>query len=135
MDLVYRSFVNVEALTLNECTIHAASEAPDKRWWQLWFFVARETDGQAEAFVVPVAPGGLYNEHGPGDRRTWGFTDVGGGAWQIDPSIDVVQDADATLIHPGPHPTLPSLWHQTPRVVGVPTNERWQLSEPENGRT
>jgi len=127
-DLNYRSFVLVDDLQVGECTIHAASDGA-RRWWQLWFYVARETDGVPEAFVVPVFPNGSYHEDGAGGR-TWGFTAAGQGLWQVSPSINVVQDGDAKAIHAGQHPTLPSLWHQTPRVVGVPDGERWIAGAP-----
>ena len=132
MDLRYRSFVDIDALALNECTVHSANDGT-RRWWQLWLRVARDSDGIADTFVVPIAPGSGYAESGPSGRKTWGFFHVEGAVgsgnltWAITPSIDV---PDTREPHPGPHPTLPSLWHRTPRVVGVPDGERWMAGEP-----
>jgi hypothetical protein len=95
VNLAYRSKVMVEDLALNECTIHrAVAPTPGVFFWNLWFYVARETDGVPEAFVVPVNPGGSYTENGPGGR-TWGFTRTGPTTWQVSPSIDVLNDEDA----------------------------------------
>src|ERR1700691_5122469 len=118
--LVYRSCVLIEDLQLGECTIHRCGTG-----WNLWFYVTRETDGVPEDFVVPVNPGGGYIENGP-LGRTWGFTKSGSGVWQVSPSINVLDDAGARAVQAGAHPTTPSLWHQTPSVVGVPDGEPWQ---------
>ena len=119
--LQYRSFVMVEDLALNECTVRRTGNDAGTEWWMLWFYVARETDGQPEAFAAPVAPGGTYTENGPGGR-TWGLTETALGTWQIAPSINVL---DTRELHPSPHPTQGSLWHQTPAIVGVPNGEAW----------
>ena len=120
-ELRYRSFVDVNDLAVGECTIRRTGDPPNgTRWWNLWFRVNRETDGQPDDFVVPVNPGGTYNEAGPGGK-TWGFTLVEAGAWQVSPSINVLNTRE---LHPGAH-DAPSLWHQTPKVVGVPEGEAW----------
>jgi hypothetical protein len=107
-ELRYRSFVDVDDLALDECTIHAAVKDGAPCGWHLWFLVAREDNGQPEVFRVPIIPGGSFNENGPAGK-SWGFTALGGGAWQVSPSIHYV-----------------GIWHQTPKVVGVPAGERWQ---------
>jgi hypothetical protein len=105
-ELRYRADVRVDDLAIGECTIHSASDGRH-RWWHLVFLVAREDNGQPEFLRVPVIPGGAFDEHGPGGR-SWGLTSLGGGAWQVSPSID-----------------FGGVWHQTPKIVGVPTGERW----------
>ncbi len=125
MNLNFKPFMAIEALLANDCTIHRAADAK-ARWWLLWFYVARETDGVLESFAVPVNPNGPYTESGPGGR-TWGLTRTGGGVWQISPSINVLNSGER---HPGPHPSLPSLWHQTPAIVGVSDNEPWITGAP-----
>lgn len=74
--------------------------------------------------AVPVNPDGPYVEVGPSGRRTWGLARVGAGVWQVNPSVDVVgaKRPDGTR--------EPSLWHQTPRIVGVPDGERWTTGPP-----
>jgi hypothetical protein len=72
MELRYRSHVAIEDLAPGECTVHAARNSAAVRWWNLWFYVPRETDGELEAFVVPVIPNGSYTETGPGGR-SWGL--------------------------------------------------------------
>lgn len=114
----------VEDLALNECVIRPATNRDGARWWHLWFYVARETDGVPEAFEVPVSPGGAYTENGPGGR-TWGLTMTSPGIWQISPSIKVLNDEDARTYHAGGEPTGKDLWHQTPRLVNVPATEPW----------
>jgi len=127
MNLHYRAHAQVEDLGVNECTIHRASGSTAARWWQLWFRVARETDGVVEDFAVPVEPNGAYREDGPGGK-TWGLSRAGAGVWQISPSIDVKEDSrDAH--GPNEHPGQ-SAWHQTPAIVDVPEGERWQLGPP-----
>ena len=122
MTLKYRANASVEDLALGECTVHSAGDGSGARWWQLWFYVPRDSDGVPEVFVVPVAPHGSFSENGLGGRRTWGFTPVPGTQdWQISPSINVLDDRDVVA---GTH-AFPSLWHQTPRVEGVPETERW----------
>jgi hypothetical protein len=129
MDLHYRSFVNIEDLQLGECTIHRASSPDGKRWWNLWFYVARDTDGQPEAFVVPVMPNGSYTESGPGGR-SWGLARTGDSTWQVSPSINVLDDASARAVVAGLAPTGRSLWHQTPGIVDVPSTEAWVSGTP-----
>ena len=127
--LRYRSAVMVDELTVGECTVHRASGSTAARWWLLWFYVLRDSDGQPEVFCVPVNPGGGYAENGPGGR-TWGLTcpaastqDIAAGTrnWMISPSINVLDDRDAVA---GTH-EHPSLWHQTPEIIGVPIAEAW----------
>ena len=115
----------IEELTLGECTLRRCANADGTTWWNLWFRVARETDGVPEVFEVPVIPRGAYTEAGPGGR-SWGLNDQGGGVWQVSPSINVVNTGNGSATHPGDHSTLPSLWHKTPSVEGVPTGEPWQ---------
>jgi hypothetical protein len=133
MRLRYRSYVLVEELALDECTIHPTVGQAGACWWQLWFRVSREDKQQGEGtgpgqpidMAVPVNPGGGYVEAGPGGK-TWGFTSLGSGAWQIAPSINVL----ASLVaHPGDHPEA-SLWHQTPTIVEVPDGETWIKGAP-----
>jgi hypothetical protein len=129
MNLVYRSFVAVGAIGLDECTIHRAGHpsvaSSGARWWNLWFNVLR-SDGVQDAFVVPINPNGAYEEYGAGGR-TWGFTKTGIGVWQVTPSINVLEDrATVGAIVT----TVRSLWHQTPAVVGVPENELWIAETP-----
>jgi hypothetical protein len=123
--LRYRSFVEVEQLALGECTIHRAGDKNGNRWWNLWFYVPRDTDLMPEAFVVPVAPNGAYTEGGPGGR-TWGLQRAGDGAWQVSPSINFLNDNDARRAVAGLAPTGgPSLWHHTPRIEGVSDVDTW----------
>ena len=122
--LVYKSHALIEDLQLGECTVHRCGTTDGKRGWNLWFYVARETDGVPEDFVIPVNPGGGYTENGP-LGKTWGFTNSGGGVWQVSPSINVVTLPSGTAIAAGVHPAT-SLWHQTPSVVSVPDGEPWQ---------
>jgi len=129
MDLTYRSMVYVEDLKPNECTIHRAITAGGTRYWLLWFYVARETDGFLEDFAVPVNPNGSYTEAVP-YGKTWGLTKTTEGVWQISPSINVANmsnDAGARQMLVGQQPTGRSLWHQTPRLVGVPISQPWML--------
>lgn len=126
MNLVYKSHARIEELQPGECTIHPAADATGKRWWNFWFYVFRDdVPTEREDFVVPVRIGS-FTETGPGGR-TWGLVDLGGGSWQVSPSINVI--ADGGQIHPGPHP-LPSRWHQTPTIVGVPDGEAWMVMPP-----
>jgi len=120
--MIYREGEAIETLQVGECTIHRASGSSAARWWQLWFHVLRDSDGQPEIFCVPVAPNGSYSESGPGGR-TWGLTSVGHGVWQISPSINVLDDRDAIA---GTH-EHPSLWHQTPQLIGATDKEVWAL--------
>lgn len=120
MTLRYRSFAEIDSLELNECTVHACSDGAH-RWWNLWFRVARETDGQPDTFVVPIAPGKGFSEID--GRKTWGFAARGTvGEWQVSPSINVLETRE---VHTGAHESVGSLWHQTPKVVDVPDGERW----------
>jgi len=127
MELHYRSRVLVDDLKPGECTIHSAGEGTGKRWWNLWFYVPRETDGVLEAFVVPINPGGGFDPNGAGGK-TWGFTRAGDSRWQVSPSIAVLDDAGARAVTTGAArpPDSKDLWHQTPAVVDVPYGEPWQ---------
>lgn len=128
MNLTYRAHALIEDLQPGECTVHRAGLATGARWWNLWFYVARETDGVLEDYVVPINPGGGYVENGPGGR-TWGLTKTAAGIWQVSPSIDVKQDSRDS--HPGTSsPQGRSAWHQTPAIVGVPDGEPWQSGAP-----
>ena len=118
--LVYRSHAMIEDLEVGECTMHRASGAEAGRWWQLWFRVQRDTDGQADTFCVPMNPGGPLIAQGPGGR-TWGLLKRCIGQWQVTPSINVLASGDA---HHGPSADG-SIWHQTPTIVGVPEDEPW----------
>jgi hypothetical protein len=127
MNLRYKSGVMVEELAIGDCCIHRVSGSDGKpAYWHLWFYVAREDNGAPETFAVPIIPRGAYTETGPGGR-SWGFTDQGGGTWQISPSINVVNlDATGHEVVAGPNAHQQSIWHQTPAVIGVPTGEPWQ---------
>lgn len=118
-ELTYRSNAHVDDLALNECTMRAC-EDKDVRYWHLWFYVARESDGAPEHFCVPMNPGGSFLENGPGGK-TWGLMRTAPGTWQVSPSINVLATKQ---IHPGPHEEA-SLWHQTPALIGVPDDEPW----------
>lgn len=127
MLLKYQAHARIDDLALYECTMHRASNSSAARWWQLWFHVLRDSDGQPELFCVPVQLG-AYTDNGPGGR-TWGLTKPtasvyeltpGTSNWMISPSINVLSGGDAVA---GPAPT--SLWHQTPEIVGVPDLELW----------
>ena len=120
--LTYRGYhVPVEDLAVGECTVRPTRNSAGASWWALWFCVLRETDGQPDCFEVPINPNGSYSEAGPGGK-TWGLTRSTPGAWQVSPSINVLNTRD---LHPGAHPSAPSLWHQTPMIVGVPEGEPW----------
>ncbi|HEY2509835.1 MAG TPA: hypothetical protein VGI39_03235 [Polyangiaceae bacterium] len=131
MDTVlrYRSKAMIEDLAVGECTLHRASGSGAARWWQLWIYALRDTDGQPEYFCVPVNPRGGYLEKGPGGK-TWGLVcpgasfypvDPGTKNWVIGPSINVLGDRDAVA---GAHAQA-SIWHHTPEIVGVPEDEPW----------
>ncbi len=124
-ELRYRSFVDVSDLAVGECTIHRAGNSTGARWWNLWLRVNRETDGQPDDFLVPVQPNGSFVEAGPGGK-TWGLARAELGAWQVSPSINVLGTRE---LHPGAH-DAPSLWHQTPKIVGVPEGEAWIAGAP-----
>lgn len=124
--LRYRSFVDVEELAVGECTVHRCSNG-QARWWLLCASVAAETDGHTMLIAVPVAPNGHYTDSGPGGK-TWALTRVAAARWQVAPSINVLDLPDRPL-HPGPHPTASSLWHQTPLVVGVDDAETWTTGQ------
>lgn len=120
MDLTYRPHARIQELAVGECTIHRAGDATGARWWLLWFFVARETDGVPEDFCVPVYPDGAASSSGPGGR-TWALTQASPGTWQVSPSVNILDTGEAVAVRVG----MGSLWHQTPTIVGVPTGEPW----------
>jgi hypothetical protein len=128
MELAYRSSALIEDLQPGECTVHRASVPGGKAWWLLWVRVYREDRaGQTATIAVAVNPNGPYAEDGPGGR-TWGLRPAGPGRWRVDPSIDAKGERSAVpgfLQHPAP-----SIWHQTPTLVGVPTGEAWQSVAP-----
>jgi hypothetical protein len=121
-ELRYRSMVYVEALAENECTIHRAVSANGARYWLLWIYARRVDNGQLDDFAVPVIPNGSYTEEGPGGK-SWGLVKVADGEWQISPSIHVTKDKEVNARLPDSK----SLWHETPRIVGVSKNEPWML--------
>jgi hypothetical protein len=123
MILVYRAVTWIEDLALNECTIRSTRSA-QAVWWQLWTWVRRADTGEPLYVAAPVNPNGPYVEVGPSGRRTWGLARVSETDWQVSPSIDVVGDErpDGTR--------GPSLWHETPRIAGVPPGERWITEAP-----
>lgn len=132
--LRYKPHARIDNLAVGECTLHRASNSGAARWWLLWFHVLRDNDGVPETFAVPVNPGGTYLENGPGGK-TWGLQqpeaspyEIAQGTrnWQISPSINVLDDRDAVA---GTH-QYPSLWHQTPAIVGVPEDEPWATGAP-----
>jgi hypothetical protein len=118
--LQYKSNADIDDLVVGTCTMRRVTTSAGARYWNLWFCVNRETDGQPDIFVVPINPNGSYIENGLGGK-TWGLTATEPGTWQVSPSINVLNTREA---HPGVH-VLPSLWHQTPAVVGVPAGEPW----------
>lgn len=124
VDLAYRTVRWIEDLALDECTIRSAAGAEQRAWWQLWAWVRRADTGEPFYVTVPVNPNGPYVEVGPSGRRTWGLARVGETDWQVSPSIDVVGDLRQDGMRG------PSLWHETPRVVGVPPGERWTIGTP-----
>ena len=115
----------IEDLQLDECTMHRAVNPDGTRYWHLWFRVARKDNGQPDDFCVPMNPNGSFIEAGPGGK-TWGLTRSTPGAWQVSPSINVLATKE---VHPGEHPS-PSLWHQTPMIVGVPEDVPWIAGAP-----
>lgn len=123
-ELHYRSFVPVEDLLEDECSVHRASAGVGKRFWLLWWNSKRETDGVLEVFCVPIIPSGSYSENGPGGR-SWGCNRAGVGRWMIGPSVNVLDDEGAHQVVAGHAPTSISLWHKTPLLTGVPEDEPW----------
>jgi hypothetical protein len=121
----YRADAEIEDLAVGECTMHRGA-GPDGSYWHMWFRALRETDGQPFDFCVPMKPNGAYSESGPGGK-TWGLTNLGAGRWQVSPSINVLNTGDT---HAGEHPTLPSLWHQTPVITDVPDDVKWNGGAP-----
>lgn len=122
---VYHSDVLVEDLAIGECVMRRALTADGTRFWHLWFRVNREDNGQPDDFCVPMNPNGPFIESGPGGK-TWGLTQTSPGTWQVDPSINVLATRE---VNPGEHPS-PSLWHQTPLIIGVPITEPWIVGLP-----
>jgi len=124
--LTYAAGAGPDELELGLCVIRGARKTGGARWWNLWFRVPRDRDGQPETYAVPVIPGGAYTESGPGGK-TWGLTRTGPGAWQVSPSIDVLSDADARRQAAKQPRRDPGDWHHTPAVVGVPDGEPWAI--------
>jgi|HubBroStandDraft_2_1064218.scaffolds.fasta_scaffold26900_4 hypothetical protein len=83
-----------------------------------------EDTGEPLYVSVPINPNGPYLEVGPSGKRTWSLTRASDTEWQVAPSIDVLGPTreDGTR--------APSLWHQTPRIVGVPPSEPWIAGSP-----
>lgn len=126
IELHYRSFLEVDDLELNECTVHACGDGTH-RWWQLWFYVAQQTDGHPQAFVVPVAPNGSYSEID--GRKTWGLARLGDfGRWNVYPSINVLETRE--VLAGSTHESIGSLWHDTIVIGDVPDGERWTTEAP-----
>jgi hypothetical protein len=124
MDLRYHtSSSEVDDLEIGRCVVRWCGSG-GRRWPMFWMRVLRETDGAPDTFAVPLNPGGPFLEQGPGGR-TWGFAKTGDGVWQVSPSINVCV---SRVPHPGERPTEASLWHQTPRVVGVPEPPPWSTN-------
>jgi hypothetical protein len=127
MTVIYRPGASLEALQPGECTVRPCT-LEGKRWWNLWLCVYRDDRPGAELlFAVPIDPRGRYAEDGPGGK-TWGLNDLGGGRWQVAPSINVLarRNGDFDRVHPGAHEQS-SIWHHTPTIVGVPLlGEPWQ---------
>ena len=123
-ELQYKPHAQIEDLSPGECAIRRCRNNEGVEWWNLWFYVARDNDGVLEDFDVPINPGGSYTESGPGGK-TWALTKTGPGRWQVAPSINVLNTENGTEMQTGPHPTLPSLWHKTPAIIGVPDDEPW----------
>ncbi len=120
MVLTYRVAERIGDLALGECVVRDSRDKLGRSWWQLWAWVLRADTGVPLYVGVPVNPNGPYLERtGPSGRRTWGLSRVGEREWQVSPSIDVLgaERGDGTR--------EPSLWHETPRIVGVPASERW----------
>jgi hypothetical protein len=122
--LVYRPVDRIGDLALGECTVRGARDGEGRAWWQLWTWVRRADTGEPFYVGVPVNPNGPYLETGPSGRRTWGLTRTAERDWQVSPSVDVVgaERPDGSR--------EPSLWHETPVVVGVPPGERWTMGAP-----
>lgn len=123
----YRAGACVEDLEVGECTMRAAvivDENGTRRYWHMWFFALSEVDGQPFDFCVPMNPNGGFIENGPGGK-TWGLVRVGSGAWQVSPSINVLESE----VVPGAH-TSPSQWHQTPTITDVPDDAPWITEAP-----
>lgn len=101
-------------LAIGECCIfnHAAAGHPPV-WIMAWRFT-RTTDGKPEVRHLPVNPNGDHVLGG-----AWGLRPLGGGRWQIAPSIRCLeQRGDA----PGEEIET---WHETPVIEGVPDDEPW----------
>lgn len=118
VDLTYRTGC-IGDLQLGECTVRGAHDGGGRRWWMLWAWVRRNDTGEPFYVAVPVNPSGPDEEVGRSGRRTWSLARVDATTWRVSPSVDVVGNLrpDGTR--------EPSLWHQTPRVVGVPETEPW----------
>ena len=125
--LRYRSYVPVEDLAIGECTVRATGNNAGAAWWQLWFRVLREDNGQPIDVAVPINPNGSFVEAGPGGK-TWGITrtDPVSTTWIVAPSVNVLHTAD---LHPGDHPE-PSMWHQNVAVDGVSASDLWITGAP-----
>jgi hypothetical protein len=126
VDFRYKPGAMAEDLEVGEATVRRASKGGSgPAWWELWLHVERDDHTGDEYVAVAVAPSGGFTETGPGGR-TWGMSRSAPGTWAVMPSINVLSDVDATRVHPGPHPSLPSIWHEYATLVGVPEGEPWQ---------
>jgi len=128
MNLTYRSGVDLDDLQLNECTIRGASKQDGSKWWNLWFYVNRTFDGKPELFAVPVNPNGPFLPEGRGGK-TWGLNRTSEDIWQVSPSINFESFVDPQgkeVAENTPNVRKIELWHQTPTIINVPSNEPWQ---------
>jgi hypothetical protein len=116
---------SVDDLAPGECCVRAASNAAGAQWWMLWFCFVRTDTGAREVAAVPIAISGARSENGAGGR-TWGFNKTAPGTWTVSPSINVLDVPGGVMVHAGEHPTLVSVWHETPDVVYVSDGEPWQ---------
>lgn len=113
-NLQYRAGVHPNDLQPGECVVRPCSDARGRFWWLTLAFTRRDA-GERDWVGVPVTP------RGPGDktfRLTWGLTEVGGGVWQISPSIRTTEKIGGAEVE---------IYHETPRIVGVPATEPWAM--------
>jgi hypothetical protein len=119
--LNYRPFAERGALNRDECLILPATNG-QARWWMLHYRVLCN-DGRDADFCTPINPNGPNLSNGPGGK-TWGLNRAEPGAWQVSPSIAIANP----IAHEPGEPA--ELWHQTPKIVGVPEGEPWQAGPP-----
>lgn len=128
--LEYVPGADPKELAPGQCTVRSSGEAGSaKRWWLLWLCVTRVDDGKPETRHLPVSPRQGPQPHDRG-WGTWGLQPIEGAPheWQISPSIAMLErfKDEATGQH-----VDKEIWHQTPKIVGVPDDEMWtQGGEP-----